>query len=337
MIANETYWTELIARHLAGEATPDESARVEEWTEESDVHLRYYRECEAIWTNTGPAPYVGPASMDERWEQLEQQLQGADTAPPTAPIRRLVTRVAAAAAVMLLLFIGYRALQERDTAQPVVAVAEETSPATELSLPDGSKVWLRKGSEVTYAGGFEERMVVLQGEGYFEVEHDPERPFVVRVSSTTTRVLGTKFYLKETGSGNVELRVVEGKVAFANDQDLSQEKILVREQTAVAHLATGTIARVALSDEENALSWHTGRLTFNHEALAVVVEDLESHFGVGISISSPGMARCELKTDFQNATLEEVLETICFSLNCSYTMRGDVYYIKGEPCHTEEQ
>src|SRR5690606_36020397 len=65
----------------------------------------------------------------------------------------------------------------------------------QTTLADGTKVWLNAGSSLTYPMHFagNERRVTLEGEAYFDVSHDAERPFIVHVNDTEIRVLGTQF------------------------------------------------------------------------------------------------------------------------------------------------
>lgn len=158
---------------------------------------------------------------------------------------------------------------------------------SQLTLPDGTQVWLNSGSSLTYPVQFKARRreVFLQGEALFEVSHNAESPFSVLTSKMDVRVLGTVFNLSAYDSdsvvstvlvkGSVELRyrgfvpgiaatekMVPGKLAEYN----IREKRLVQRPVAT----------------EQFTSWKDGYLIFENSSLGAIAQKLERYYNVRI-------------------------------------------------------
>ena len=337
MINNETYWIGLISKQLTGEISSDEQLTLDGWLAESSEHQTLSSELHALWSKTEPEAMPEVSNKEQYWKIIEREINPAPVVK-LQPRRRLWTRVASVAAVMLgLVFVWKWAdNQQNHPTEPamVQVIAEEDQPDG-MMLPDGSQVWLRKGSSLSYAEGFVKRDVELEGEGYFEIAHDADRPFTVKIGDARAEVLGTKFNLKQLADGEVELFVTEGRVAFSRKDAPAAAEVLTREQIAVVSPLREVPRRLTTTQLDiNRLSWQTKQLVFDHVELRSVINDLERHFHVQIETTEPGILNCEMKADFENATLADVLETIEFSLNSAITRENNTYLISGQPCNT---
>jgi ferric-dicitrate binding protein FerR (iron transport regulator) len=210
------------------------------------------------------------------------------------------------------------------------------NPSYEVLLPDGSKVTLRKGSSLRYEEHFVEREVTLIGEAFFDVTHDEAHPFSVVAGGGIVRVLGTKFNLKADQNTTVELYVEEGRVAFAPGTRKFDAKIFSEGQAGNLSSEPGAVVERSAAPGKNVTSWMSGKLIFDHATLDHVIADISRHFSVPVQADS-ALYSCELKADFEHATLEDVLETLRFSLNLQIDTSGDGFLISGQPCATQSQ
>ncbi len=330
---------DLIGKVLAGEATPAEVEHVESWAGESEENRAFYEEMKAVWQITKPVS--GPAiDLDGEWSTLLPKLETTRSRPTKL---RLLYRVVAAAAAVALIAVLLIHPKNRETLsggdQPVFVQADPSIPSTEVSLPDGSTVWLRPGSSIEYDEEFKPRAIELQGEGFFEVAGDPENPFTVQASDALIEVIGTRFNVRETQEGDVELFVEEGKVAFSpsdNVQPRGQRDVFTREEYAVMQVATRTIERLEMPSA-NITSWRTGKLVFADDDIAKVFTDLGRHFGTTFTVSDTAMLGCELRADFEGNTQAEVMESIAFVLGWEFTVAQDTVTMTGEPCNQAGQ
>ncbi|MBV4360521.1 FecR family protein [Pinibacter aurantiacus] len=135
----------------------------------------------------------------------------------------------------------------------------------QLTLPDGTKVWLNAASSLRFPTAFtgKERRVEITGEGYFEVEHNAEKPFYVSVGKTEVKVLGTHF------------NVMAYEDEEAKQITLLQGSVLVSQASNNTKLIPGQQARVAADinvadnvDLEQVVAWKNGAFVFG-ESMSV--------------------------------------------------------------------
>jgi transmembrane sensor len=223
----------------------------------------------------------------------------------------------------------------RTPSAPRAVALRETSTrpgerATVL-LADGSRVTLAAASTLRYPLTFgPTRDLHLQGEAYFEVAHDPTRPFLVHARGAETRVLGTKFVVRALAADSaVVVAVAEGKVALsrARDTTLSAVRAAVLTRGEVGRLAPGGDAAVLVgADAAQYLAWTEGRLLFRDTPLRDVLPELSRWYGFDVRFA-PGaereLADRRFTGTFANESADEVLTFLSLSAEVRVTREGD--------------
>lgn len=151
----------------------------------------------------------------------------------------------------------------------------------QINLPDGTRVWLNAASSLKYPVRFEgkERKVTLQGEGYFEVAKDKNKPFKVNSGNQELEVLGTHFninsYADETSS---KTTLLEGAVRLSPSG--GQGLILSPGQQAVVASGRMKVDRV---DLDEVMAWKNGNFVFNDEELEQIMRKISRWYDVEVS------------------------------------------------------
>ncbi|MBK3516987.1 FecR family protein [Carboxylicivirga marina] len=179
-----------------------------------------------------------------------------------------------------------------------------------FTLSDGSVVWLNAGSRLTLQQPFsdDKRNVILEGEAYFEVKHDSDRPFTVNVpGENSIRVLGTSFnvnaYLTEKIFHTV---LVEGSVLWKTKG--GQERILEPEQL-LSYEVNGTQIDVKSVRTENYTAWKDGRFVFDGEPLFKIMQSLSRWYGVDVNYLHPKIKDIPFSMDVEKyEDLNTILE-----------------------------
>ena len=216
-------------------------------------------------------------------------------------VRRTLSLLFTRAAVILvlpLLFSSllfsylYYATRYDEKSQPVVYAEVNSLPGTitRFVLPDQSVVWLNSGSKLTYPSVFEEkeRKVLLSGEGYFEVEADPEHPFCVSTSEGLRVVAyGTKFNVNAYADEPfIEAVLEKGKIdVIRNDERIRLEP----NKQVVLDKESGTFS-VSAANLEEKMDWKGGRIVFRNTSLDKVLKRLEKRYNVEIVLHKSGNA-----------------------------------------------
>ncbi len=307
---------EIIIRVLNGKAEPIEELRLANWRGESSRNEQYFREVSAIWQWSGTASPANdsqsvppPPSLEAIVSQGEALRRQDVRLRFARGIGRKEIRPWAAAAVIAAVSLGVwigRLGPGADEVMGTEYFAGSTEAVT-VALADGSFIRLGPGSRVRFVEHAELRETWLSGRGFFGVESDAMRPFLVHTDLGDARVLGTRF---EIASGDAELKVivVEGRVAVTSTNGRAAE--VSRGQ--VARLGTnGDFSVETVENVYDLLDWPGGMLLFQGTPLPQVVEEVAAHFGVAIGLSDPALTRRTVTAWFGDETLDEVVESIC--------------------------
>ena len=151
----------------------------------------------------------------------------------------------------------------------------------QVTLADGSRVWLNAGTKLTYPIAFvgKERRVHLDGEGYFEVVRDENQPFIVEINGMEVKLLGTSFNLRSFAadnrstatlvSGKIEVKTPTRHVELSPNQQadlvVGENKLDVREVDAVVYGA-----------------WTKGKFVFRRERLETILDDVSRWYNVTV-------------------------------------------------------
>ncbi|WP_175552530.1 FecR family protein [Tangfeifania diversioriginum] len=207
-----------------------------------------------------------------------------------------MTRAAAILFVPLLSFFLYTVSQKdflsTEYTQLSVDSMEVISPVgsrTVLQLSDGTEVHLNYGSKLKYPQTFtgDTREVTLVGEGYFDVAHNPDKPFIVKTKKLNIKVLGTEFnVLGYTDVDVVQTTLVKGKVVLEKKLPEGQNKTLgtlVPGQHVSYNTQTGNI-KSTKGNVEKYIAWKEGKMVFDETPITEVAQQLKRKYNVDIQV-----------------------------------------------------
>ena len=246
--------------------------------------------------------------------------------------RAFLTHVATAAALLFIALTGVWFYGINRQALPASNENRSHSytGAQQIALPDESVVLLNEGSTLTHKPDFGEnnREVWLEGEGYFDVQDDPSRPFIVKTGDIITTVLGTSFNIKAVkGESEVTVTVTRG-VVEVGDAEQTYGQLLADEQ-----LAVNTITRSfekSSSPDASALEWKNRFIVLDNIALADAAKIIGRRFKVRISIKNDDLRQVNISATFlQEEGLEHIIQSICLITRSSYTISGNHIEITG--------
>jgi transmembrane sensor len=146
-------------------------------------------------------------------------------------------------------------------------------------LSDGTRVELNTDTRLRAAvDGGKRRVWLDQGEAYFEVAHDPSRPFVIDAGARRITVLGTKFSVRRYPDGRVTVAVVEGRVRVEGEGPEARPPVLiVRGDVAQSDGVNTLVSEVAPERIAERIAWRTGSLHFEEATLAEAVEEFNRY------------------------------------------------------------
>ena len=231
-MANEIN-SELLTKHLTNMCSADEERIVLEWLAISEENRKTYALLEKVWkSESGDSVYQNPEEAWSRFTAKTGLFSNANKKQESKwQINKVMLRYAAAILIIILPFLYFSDILNT-TKQPILLkeYVVQKGKRQSIILSDGTKITLDAGSSLKYPAEFKNdvREIFLEGEAFFEVTSNPEKPFIVNAGKGEIKVLGTKFNVrnwKETGK--VILTVSEGRVSFRNSGNRNNEVILI--------------------------------------------------------------------------------------------------------------
>ena len=185
-----------------------------------------------------------------------------------------------------------------------------------VTLSDQSVVWLNAGSRLIYPSEFrgKERKVILFGEAFFDVEKNPERPFVVETSGYRIKVLGTQFNVSAYPGDDISQTVLtEGSVQVTMEQDNWFDKnIVLKPNELFAYNKASNSSKIEKVRPEMYVLWKDGILQFEKEDLSRILKKLERFYNIQIDLKNPmdGTVKLDGKLNLKENPYE-VLHYLC--------------------------
>ena len=259
---------ELLFRFFNKETTLEEEKKIRLWIDECDEHrCEFFRErqlFDAILLHGDPSYEKSRPRFYIPWHKVVATLSGI------------------AAIVILTIITTTYFLQQsfRDEVMNTVTVPQ--GQRVHLTLSDGTKVWLNAKTKMEYPQSFkvsDQRIVKVDGEAYFEVSKNKEKPFIVKTTKGDVEVLGTKFYISAYATTDVfETSLIEGKVTVYHPE--TQNEIILNPHEKV-EVRDGKLYKETFTSDHDFL-WRMGIYSFKDEPLETVFKKLEQYYEVKI-------------------------------------------------------
>ncbi len=320
-------WDQLI-KYLKKECNKAERNTIEDWIKASDENKRTYERIKQIWEGSGKVPDSINPDFEKAWNNIKSNT-GINEKPIETPQKVFIKQFIKVAAVLLFL-VGIGSVLNKVFLSDI-EIRKETSAGIvgkEVSLPDGSTIYLNRNSEVSFPEIFKgaTREVELSGEAFFSISKDKDRPFIVHANGTVVKVLGTSFNIKADNSSHVLVSVVTGKVAFSPEENETQLLHLEKGQCGSYNKLNRQLTKSDLSDE-NFLAWKTGVLNFNNSSLEEAVKVLSGYYSKSIEVD-PSLKNRLVTVSFNNQPLDEVLKILEITFHMEVEERAEKVLLK---------
>lgn len=318
-------WEELAA-HLSGERTGNRELLSRFAEEDKNNTVIYWKELREMNKEK-------EINVDQAWDKLYSRLQDDGLISEEQAVRRRILTPAlyrAAAALLLLLGIGSALLYMNNKdlfSRKIVVATTEDQKNLEVTLPDGSTIFLNRNTRVAYPRNFGEgeRNVTLSGEAFFEIARNETKPFTVDAGEARIRVLGTSFNVRTSNQDSpVEVFVRTGKVMVTGTGESND---LVLDPGYIGTVYSDRNEK-SVNTDPNYMSWNTGLLVYDGQTLDIVFRDLKKVYNMDIVADDPGILSHTWTSPIDNQPQETIIRLICASFNLVYAKDGAVYHLK---------
>ena len=260
----------------------------------------------------------------EEWHKLSSQLPHTAIAPAAkvVPVRRRWTQLGIAAVIALLLGWGIWYINN-----PVPTYTEFSTAFGEvqtLQLPDGSQLMLNGNSKATFSTDWsaeKQREIWLEGEGYFDVEHDEHHPFVVHMKYGDIQVLGTQFNALHREAVQ-QVTLIEGSVSLTPQQ---QKAIKLQPGDQVV-ITEGKWEKRKI-DVETVTAWKDNLMIFRDAAIREIIEKLKWDFNWDIQVMETSILDRRVNATIQENNPELLLQALAEIYDLEFEKKGEGQYL----------
>ena len=308
---------ELLIKYLLEETNGEENRQVGEWLAAHPDHQKKYEQMQWLWENSKSNLQHSTVDENLAWEKFKTRRSR------TSKAVQFPFWLRGVAAVFVVLVMGWLTLSflpHSGRAYFTEVILEAESSIRQEVLLDGTVVTLNKNARLNYSQKLfsgERQVRLLEGEAYFEVQRDNNKPFYVQVDEVMVKVLGTSFNVKKHGS-YTDVVLDEGSIAVQiGDQALTLEP----GQRVSAH---GKDKSLEKSTVENRLHRYYLNSRFEAENIPLyqIVEALNSAYDAHITIASEELGQTRMTTTLEYGSLDQNLEVIKETLSISISGEG---------------
>jgi ferric-dicitrate binding protein FerR (iron transport regulator) len=339
-----------IVRYLHGEIADEEFQELDLWLQEMPENKEDFFCLKNIHDLTHSHKLLSNEEVERSWQKLAQKMT-AKPAPviSTGTPKRLtfsnrILQYAAVAAVAFAISVGigkYRGNHNQSTEKMhslvynEISVQKGSKPNT-VNLSDGSIIRLNAATTLRYPSAFRgnTREVYLDGEAYFEVAKDENKPFIVRLKQQNITVHGTSFNVEAYHDEFYNIvTLLEGSVSLESldNNGLKINNILLKpnQKTYFDH----TIGKVSVIQVDASLSntWMQGEYRFRDEPLMLIVKRLENYYDVSIHLDDERLNNIRYTGTFSlKQNIHEVLRVINHENQFRFQQTGNEIHIKNK-------
>jgi ferric-dicitrate binding protein FerR (iron transport regulator) len=337
----------LIIGYLEGRITEEETQYLLRKVQSDKEFSDAFEDIAEIWSAKKPVSNNSIkandalARLNKKIDGLEQTPHAINDQNPSTKSAfytyklRPILAIAASIMVLLGVFWFYKAQISTKSDQNTLVFVEKHTNLGEkkkINLPDGTSVILNAASTLRISDNFdgEKREVYLQGEAWFDVKRDPQKPFIVHTGKIATQVLGTHFNVSAyQNDANITVSLVQGKVQVDVNNDPAKRIILDPGKQMTYSKGSGQ-THVTDFIAEDITGWKENKLVFNYDSWPDAAKKLSRWYGVSVELKDSTLLRCKLKGTFDNIPLAKVMEQIHMVSDISWQIEGKKVLVSGK-------
>ena len=251
-----------------------------------------------------------------------------DEKRPKKPITASIYKwMRIAAYIILPVLIIYRSYylytnHKNDEESPMLITVERGEKAN-ITLPDGSRVWLNSGSNLTYYNTYnkDKRFLQLNGEAYFEIVPNARKKFIVQCVDLNVEVLGTTFDIKAYDEDSIVSAVlVEGKVKIAIPDSIWE--ITPGERVVFNKSSNSVFSEMVYPNYFT--EWRKNRLRFENEPFSEIAKTISRIYNIDYVFADESIGDLRFTGSVNNINLKSMMEVISLTSPITYDVKNDL-------------
>lgn len=280
--------------------------------------------------------YIQPESKQSEPELLSRETEDNEQITLWERFYPFLSWSAGLAATIVIVFAFHWMYRPAEEPRPVKSIAvsdlvqieRRTQKGERVTIPleDGSIVYLNAFSRISYPKKFSkhERYIELEGEAYFTVAADKQRPFRVKCGNTVTEVVGTEFNIKYR-SHKYSIVVAKGLVKSSEEKHNSYVMLARGQMT--TYSASAGFSRPVKVNVAGYTAWLQNKLSFKRTPLKEVMNELEIFYNVKVTFKNKTIKEKTLSGVFEADSLDNILEIISLAMDVEIKRDGQTIIV----------
>ncbi len=321
---------EIFFKYFTGALSPQEETDLLAWIEASDANRNEYLRHRKVWdmyllNRTPEEPSVSFAQILAKHNRKLMKNTISRTSKPVIWTRELI-KIAAIFIFAFGIAWYFRSNREQVTDLSYNTIEVPSGQRVKLTLPDGSLVWLNAQTKLTYPAVFDKhtRVVMLDGEGLFEITHNPSHPFKVQTPRHEVTVTGTTFDVYAySNSNSFETILIEGSVAVTDMQQPGKIYPLRPSCKLFYNEKTGQMEMQQVNTNDYT-SWKDGIYFFNDITFAEMAKRLGHYYKTAITINDSTVLNYRCTGKFrQHESITDIMDVVKSDMPFKYKYDKD--------------
>ncbi|HLW20394.1 MAG TPA: FecR domain-containing protein [Cyclobacteriaceae bacterium] len=307
----------ILIKYLLKETSTEENLLVERWLGTHPDHQKQYEQLQWVWKESKANLLSSTVDENLAWEKFKAR-SGRTSKRVQFPV--WLKGVAAVVAILMTGWVALSIMPHSGRAYYGEVILEAEDNSREEKLLDGTVVTLNKNSRLSYSQkmfGGERHAHLLEGEAYFKVERDENKPFIIQVDNLTVRVLGTSFNVKKQGE-YTDVILDEGFVSVK----LGDQAMVLEPGQKVSANGTDKVLKKSPVDNNLYRYYLNNKFEAANIPLQQIIEALNDAYDAKISIASEELKSRRITTTLEYGALDQNLSVIQETLGISISGNG---------------
>ncbi|MBK0378737.1 FecR family protein [Mucilaginibacter segetis] len=309
---------ELLLRYINKEASNFEATQVEEWLQQQkeNAYLLEYLQKRKDQLHQP----LKETDIDEQWLHLLDRIF--ETSPFVKPIK-LYRYLGIAASFLLFAVLGWMYVKNSTsgTKADLVTLQAPVDTRGNTLLPDGTQVYMTPGSSIKYGDNFgaDKRIIHLSGEAFFDVKHDPKKPFIIYTTNNLqVSVLGTSFNVYSSKNGlPAEIKVASGLVGIT----ASQHTYFLKAGQKLTYQPNNKKTAITTVTYNDAAALQNQALFFKDDNAYQIAEKLHRWYNIDVEVLPSATKHSRFSGEMKDAGLANLMEGLKYATGINYKFK----------------
>ncbi len=308
----------LLEKYLNHKASASERMDILRWVNENE-ELQQWIQDQIGHTNND----INPELKDKIYERIcaDGNIDNPNVVNKTSFGHKYIYLSIAACLVAIVSLMGWNYIGQPINEKPL-SIYTNTGNRSNVTLPDGSVVWLNSLSKISYFYDAKnrERIVKLSGEAYFDVAKDKAHPFNVLVGDIKVECKGTKFNISAySDDKNIDVILAEGRVIVSSE---NKSIDLHPNMMASFDKSTGILTKEKVNSR-NYCEWMNGYIYFDNESFTDISKIISRNYGITVNILSPQLKDERFTGSIYQGDIKKILNVLSAASGAKYELISD--------------